>query len=155
MTQIAFTSNLSSHYATDLEELLFFHPRQDNVRAHVMEINERYGAPRIDVANDRVFVVLDSSRRPQTLYVLEVSDGQQSLIGVMVYLRENATLSLLHVAVREDWTGMRSDGRPALLLTMVERLRDIARRIKGIRSLTVFPGTAGEHRLSVQGRNRM
>ena len=153
MTRIVFTSNLSSRYKSHLEELLFFNPGQERVRAKVADINSRYGAPRIEAVNGRLSVVLESSRPPQTLYVLEGEDGQASLIGAMVYLREADTLSLLHVAVREDWTGIRSDGGAPIVLSMADQLRDIARRVKGIRSITVFPGTARENIVPVGGQH--
>ena len=152
MTRIVFTSNLSSRYKRHLEELLFFNPGQERVRAKLIGINSRYGAPRIEALDGRLSVVLESSRPPQTLFVVEGGDGQESLIGAMVYLREDATLSLLHVAVREDWTGIRSDGGAPIVLSMADQLRDIARRVKGIRSITVFPGTARENIVPIRGQ---
>ena len=153
MTRIEFTSNLPLGLATDLEELLFFNPRQYKVRTNVLQINERYGAPRVEVIDDRVFVALDASPQPQTLYMLAISDEQETLVGVMVYLRENDTLSLLHVAVHEDWAGMRPHHGPPVLIRMVDQLRHVGCRIRGIQSITVFPGTVAERRLSVNEGN--
>ena len=154
MTRIVFTSNLPTRYRRHLEELLFFNPGQERVRAKVADINSRYGAPRIDASNGRLSVVLESSRPPQTLFVLEGEDGRESLIGAMVYLREDDTLSLLHMAVRQDWTGIRADGGAPIVLSMADQLRSIARRVNGIRSITMFPGTARENIVPVRGERR-
>ena len=153
MAQIVFSSNLSSRYTSELEKLLFFNPGQESVRAKLIEINARYGAPRIEARNGRLSVALESSPRPQTLYVLASQDEQESLIGAMVYLREADTLSLLHVAVREDWTGIRTDGGAPIVLSMADQLKSIARRIKGLRSITLFPGTARENIVPVRGQH--
>ena len=71
----------------------------------------------------------------------------------MVYLREGDTLSLLHIVVRQDWTGIRSDGGAPIVLSMGDQLKSVARRIKGIRSITVFPGTARDNVVPIRGQH--
>ena len=149
MPTTVFTSVLSPSHKEDLERLLFFNQNQDKVLTEVPLLIQRYGMAHVRVLNDRLHVVLDSSPEPQTLFVLEQSDGPDRLVGVMAYLREGSTLSLVIAAVREDYAGARTDREERLITKMVDVLCDVARRVKGIASVTVFPGTPRERKLSV------
>ncbi len=144
-----FTSILSPSYEQELERLLFLNQNQDKVQSEVPLLIQRYGMAHVRVFQDRLRVVLDSSPEPQTLYVLEPADGPDQLLGVIVYLREGDTLSVVIAAVREDYAGVRIDSEKPLVKKMVDALCDIARRVKGITSVTVFPGTPRERKLSL------
>jgi hypothetical protein len=147
MARILFTSILRTTYKEELERLLFFNQNQHKVGTAIPLLMERYGMARVEVLHDRLRVLLDSSPEPQTLFVLERSNGPDRLVGVMVYLREGDTLSLIMAAVREDYAGLRTEGEEPLARRMVDVLRDVARRVKGITSVTIFPGTPREGKL--------
>lgn len=143
MAEILFTSILNSSYKDELERQLFFNQNQDKIRSDIFLLIQRYGMAHVRAWNDRLRVVLDASPDPQTLFVLEHSDGEDRLVGVMVYLREGDTLSLIIAAVYEDYAGA------PLLRKMIDELCDIARRIKGIKSVTLFPGTHREGKVHI------
>jgi hypothetical protein len=149
MCRIEVTSTLDASYRADLEKLLFFNSNQQKVRSDVLSVIERYGVPRIKEADGRLRVTLGPSTEPQTLYVLDPSAAPRALIGVLVYTREGDTLSLLHTAVREDHTYRAAQGAEPLLVRMVAQLREVARRVKGVSSVTLFPGTPKARRLRV------
>ena len=109
----------------------------------------RYGMARVKVADDRLRVVLDASPEPQTLYVLERSNEMDTLVGVMVHLREGDTLSLVIAAVHEDYAGARTVCEKPLLKKMFAVLCAVGRRVKGILWVNVFPGTPRERKLRV------
>jgi hypothetical protein len=148
MTNLVFTSILGTGHREELERLLFFNQNQDKFRTEVPPLIERYGMARVKAQNDGLRVVLDSSPEPQTLYMVERFNAGERLFGVMVYLREGDTLSLVIAAAHEEYRG------PPLVWKMVDVLCDIARRVKGIRWVTVFPGTQRERRLLVGARFR-
>ena len=88
--------------------------------------------------------------QPQTLYAIENSDQSRPLVGVVVFSREAERLVVLHVAVREDRVKKReASGRP-VLLEMIDAVCGVGRKIKGIASVVMFPGTAKELRLPVK-----
>jgi hypothetical protein len=149
MTTLAFTSVLSPDHRDELERLLFFNQNQDKAREDLPLLIQRYGMAHVKVADDRLRVVLDSSPPPQALYVLEQSDGRDRLVGVTVYLREQDTLSLVVAAVAEDYAGASADREQPLVKKMVDAMCDIARRVNGITSVTVFPATPHEKKLPV------
>ncbi|KKK76365.1 hypothetical protein LCGC14_2864390, partial [marine sediment metagenome] len=146
---ILFTSILRPDYTEELERLLFFNQNQDKVQSDLPLLIQRYGMAHIKVTGDCLRVLLDSSPQPQTLYALARSDGFERLVGVTVYLREGDTLSLVIAAVCEDYAGTRTNGEEPLVRKMVGVLRDVARRVKGINSVTLFPGTLREKQVLV------
>jgi hypothetical protein len=148
MPKTVFTSVLSPSYKEELERQLFFNQNQARAQTDVVLLIQRYGMARVQTSSDRLRVVLDLSPAPQTLYVLEQNKTQERLVGVMVYLREGDTLSLIIAAVHEDYAGV------PLVWKMVDVLCDIARRVKGITSVTLFPGTGREKKFRISSLSR-
>lgn len=136
-----FRSILDQSYKDELERLLFFNQNQDRFRSDVLLLIQRYGMAHVETIDGRIRVVLESAPEPQTLYMLERSNGHDQLVGVMVYLRENDSLSLVIAAAHEDYVSI------PLMWTMIDVLRDIARQVKGVSSVTIYPGTRRERKL--------
>jgi hypothetical protein len=128
---------------------MFFNSNQAKIAPKLLSVIERYGLPSIVATSGRLRIVCGDSICPQTLYVLETSNELPELIGVIVYMRDGDTLAVLLVAVRKDYTQQARMGENPILLEMIEAVRNIGRRIKGIQSVSIFPGTAKELRLPV------
>ena len=149
METLEFTSVLGPSYQGELERLLFFNQNQRKAQENLPLLIGRYGMARVTVADGRLRVVLESSPPPQVLYVLDRSDTGPRLVGVSVYLREADTLSLVIVAVAEDYAGAAADGEQPLVKKIVRAMCDVARRIHGVTSVTLFPATPNEKKLSL------
>ncbi len=143
MAEILFTSILNSSYKDELERQLFFNQNQEKVRSDIVLLIKRYGMAHVRTFDDHLRVILDASPEPQTLFVLQPADDEDQLVGVMVYLREGDTLSLIIAAVYENYAGV------PLLRKMIDELCNIARRVKGIKSVTLFPGTHREGKVLI------
>ncbi len=150
MGEIVFSSVLGSSYHEDLRKLLFFNPNQQRVASHILEAVERYGAPRISEKDDKLRVELDSGVEAQSLFVLDSQEPDARLVGVVVYTREGGTLVVVHVAVDEDYSNRGVNADQMLFIRIIAGLRDVARHIKGVDSLTVFAGSAGAKRIRVR-----
>jgi hypothetical protein len=149
MSSIVFTSTIHSSYKAELERLLFFNQNQQKAREDVPLLVERYGMAHVETCREQLRIRLAASPEPQTLYAMEQTDGAERLVGVMVYLREGDTLSLVIAAVHEDYAGQRSGSQPPLVARMVALLHDVGRRVKGIHSVTLFPGTRRERKVAI------
>jgi hypothetical protein len=149
MPSIVFTSAISSTYKAELERLLFFNQNQQRAHEDVPLLVERYGMAHVETCREQLRVRLAASPEPQTLYAVEQADGTERLVGVMVYLREGDTLSLVIAAVHEDYAGRRLDSQQPLVAKMIALLRDVGRRVKGIHSVTLFPGTRRERKVAI------
>jgi hypothetical protein len=141
MTPITFTSVLEQRHQRELERLLFLNPGQHRVRSAIVEAVEKYGIPRVVVEQGRLRVRLDSGREVQTLYAIGHTALRLRLAGVMVFTRSGEeTILLLHMAVARDFASGGRFGRQMLALRLVERLRKIAARVKGVRAVRLMLG---------------
>jgi hypothetical protein len=138
MCELFFTSNLDRTYRDVLEQMFCYNTNQAKIHDAILYAVERYGTPRVSLLKDRLWVTFESGIEAQSLFVMERSENKAELVGVLVYTRENDTLAVIFMAVREDYAhgGDRDDRM--LLLRMVDEVRSMARRVKGITSITMF-----------------
>lgn len=153
MADLVFTSILGASHRDDLERLLFFNENQARASDGVTFVVERYGTPRIHVEEDRLRVVLDSSVETQSLFVITRIRGEFRPIGVIVYTREDDELIVLFVAVDSDYSGRRIRGHGMLLMRMINQIKTIAMRVRGISRVLVYMGRATPTRINIRRRS--
>jgi hypothetical protein len=138
MRNILFTSRLDCRHQKALEQILFLNGNQQKVSEGALSAVEHYGPPRISPTNGRLWVVFDSGVEAQSLFVTEQDHADNQLIGVVVYTREGDVLSVLFLAIREDYAGGGDKAGEGLFYRILDEVRGIARRVKGITSLRLF-----------------
>lgn len=138
MQSILFTSALDVRYRHALERLLFYNGNQKAASDAILLAIERFGSPRIEAKGNRLWVSLDSGIEAQCLFVLDLSQAGAPLVGVVVYTRDGDTLAILFVAVREDYSIGGARARELLFFRIVDEVRNVGRRIRGISSITMF-----------------
>lgn len=144
---IFFSSVLSSTYYGDLETLMFFNPQQGKVQSGVIESVERYGKPQISHDGDRLRINVGSFSAVQTLFALE---GDGNLLGVVAYVREDLeTIAILHIAVREEFSALGNHADMMLVMRLINKVREVAKRVKGVRSVTITYKDCGVRKISV------
>jgi hypothetical protein len=58
---------------------------------------------------------------------------------VIVFFRETLdNITILHIAVKEEYTMTCSNGKSYITINLIEQLRKLASKLKGIRTLTIF-----------------
>jgi hypothetical protein len=136
----AFSSSLPSACRRDLEALLFFNPRQHHVHGKIIEAVRRFGAPEIVADGDRLRIEARGFEGLQTLYALEDSgSARPKLCGVVMYVREDAeTLFIVHIAVLPSYSMFGKHAGKGLTFRMIEEVRGIARRIKGVKGVKIL-----------------
>jgi hypothetical protein len=138
MCELFFTSTLDRTYRDALERIFHFNRNQEKAYDAILFAVERYGTPYISIVKDRLWVTLESRMEAQSLFVLETTEAKAELVGVVVYTREDNELVVIFMAVREDYAHGGIRGDRMLLLRMVYEVQGIARRVKGITSVTMF-----------------
>lgn len=134
--RIGFSSILGSEYLEDLERLLFFNPLQKKALDGIHHSIREHGVPSIYLDKGRLRVKVEEPPEVQTLYALDDSKGKPMLVGVMVFSRtEPETIDLLHIAIREEYSRFGAKAGTGLVSKFLEQLRQIARRLKGVRSI--------------------
>ena len=116
---------------------MFFHPEQGE---HTVSINasiEAYGFPKILQEEDSLRIGI-AGLDVQTLYAFVPRGSTQELAGVVVYTRSSDdTLALLHMAVKPEFSFASGYRNELVLPRMLVQLRAIAKRIKGIKRLSI------------------
>jgi hypothetical protein len=140
LDQLTFTSVLDRRHRRELERLLFLNPGQHRVRSAILEAVESYGIPRVVDEHRRLRVKLDSGRQVQTLFAMSHTGLRSRLAGVIVFTRLDWTMLLLHMAVTSDYAFRGIHGGQRLALELVERVRTIARQVKGVRGVRLILG---------------
>ncbi len=137
-TDIRFTSILEPAYQEDLEKLLFFNPLQTRAHAGISESIREYGVPNVVTNGERLRIQLDGLPETQSLFALNHRPKKPELVGVMVYARVDIEhIVLLHIAVKEEYSRLGKYGEAMLVPRLLTQLREIGRRIKGVRAINL------------------
>ena len=138
MLPLVFSSSLPSDRRDELESLMFFHPEQGQ---HTSSINASilsYGFPKI-IDEEGALRIGIAGLDVQTLYAFADRGAEKDLAGVIVYTRVHQdTLVLLHMAVRPEFCYSIGYKNELVLIRILAQLRAIARRIRGIKKLSIL-----------------
>jgi hypothetical protein len=134
---LVFSSTLSSDQRNELESLMFFHPEQGQLSSRINASVLTYGFPKIVNEGGNLRIGIDG-HEVQTLYAF-VNRGAKDLVGVLVYTRvHDDTLVLLHMAVRPEFCYSIGYKNELVLVRILSQLRAIAKRIRGIKKLSIL-----------------
>ncbi len=138
MLPLVFSSSLNSDQRDELESLMFFHPEQGQ---HISSINasiSSYGFPKVIEEKGALRIGIEGLE-VQTLYAFVDRGVIKDLAGVLVYTRIHFdTLVLLHMAVRPEFCYSIGYKNELVLVRILTQLRSIAKRIKGIKKLSIL-----------------
>jgi hypothetical protein len=134
---LVFSSTLPAESREELEAMMFFHPEQQNHSSQINASIESYGFPRV-IEEDQQLRIGIEGQDVQTLYAFVKRGSKRDLVGVIVYTRTGVdTLALLHMAVHPDYSHSSGFRNELILPRMLEQLRTIAKRIRGITRLSI------------------
>ena len=145
-----YTSIIKPDYSKELEELLFFNPRQHTAHSAIMESIEMFGEPFICNDGDRLRINTSKLGQVQTLFAF---DGD-ILAGVMLYSRVTTQkLVVIHIAANENYSSQGKYAKEMLVLRISQKLRECARRIKGVETINILYGGNRTRDYSVKKEN--
>jgi len=135
---LIFSSRAAKESRPALEELLFFNPRQHIVRDGIVESLEQFGHPRLEETPAGLAVRV-GNHEAQTLFAYDRERPGADPVGVVVFLRTGLEeISILHVAVHPDYALQGAEAGLGLGVTLVEKVKEIASRIVGIKRIVFF-----------------
>lgn len=138
MLPLVFSSTLSADQRNELESLMFFHPEQGQLSSRINESVLTYGFPKIVNEGGNLRIGIDG-HEVQTLYAFVDRGATKDLAGVLVYTRvHDDTLVLLHMAVRPEFCYSIGYKNELVLIRILSQLRAIAKRIRGIKKLSIL-----------------
>jgi hypothetical protein len=135
---IVFSSRVPKDCRAELEDLLFFNPRQHLVRQGIINSLTQFGHPRVEETADGLSVRV-GDHEAQTLFAFDRDSKSKAPVGVVVFLRTSREeIAIMHVAVDDDYALQGSEAGVGLGVTLVEKVKEIASRIVGIKRIVFF-----------------
>jgi hypothetical protein len=135
---IVFSSRVPTECRSELEDLLFFNPRQHLVREGIIHSLAHFGHPRVEETSNGLSVRV-GDHEAQTLFAFDREKKTKAPVGVVLFLRtSHEEIAIMHVAVDDDYALQGSDAGVGLGVTLVEKVKEIARRIVGVKRIMFF-----------------
>jgi hypothetical protein len=135
---LIFSSRVPSECKPELEDLLFFNPRQHRVREGILNSLAEFGHPRLEESASGLNVRV-GSHEAQTLFAFDRDRQEKAPIGVVVFLRTSREeIAIIHVAVDDEYALQGSSAGVGLGVTLVEKVKEIAARIVGVQRIVFF-----------------
>ncbi|MGO8929601.1 MAG: hypothetical protein ACLQU3_22265 [Limisphaerales bacterium] len=134
---LVFASKVPKQCRPALENLLFFNSRQFRVRDGIIESLRQFGHPRLEETADGVSVRV-GDLDTQTLFAFDRDSNDNAPVGLVTFLRTSTTdMSILHLAVRSDYSLPGWRAGLGLGLVLIEKVKEIASRIVGVRRIVL------------------
>jgi hypothetical protein len=141
MREFYFSSKLSRKYYKALEKLLFFNEKQALFIRDIEKNIEEYGVPRIVADGETLRIKTASINDVQNLFAFDREAEDADLIGLIVYFRPTLKkMIVLHIAVDENYTFDGKFSDQTLTIQLIDKVREIALKIKGIELLSISYG---------------
>jgi ribosomal protein S18 acetylase RimI-like enzyme len=135
---LLFSSKVPKECRSELEDLLFFNPRQHRVREGILHSLEQFGHPRLVETGDSLSIRV-GEQEAQSLFAFDSERRTPAPVGVVVFLRTSPTeIAIMHVAVHPDYALKGRRAGVGLGIALVEKVKEIASRIKGIEKIVFF-----------------
>jgi len=117
---------------------MFFNPRQFRAREGIVNSLEKFGYPRLEETADGLSVRVGDCEA-QTLFVFDQKQRSDNPVGVVVFLRTSpAEVAIMHLAVHPDYSLQGEHAGTGLGVVLVEKVKEIAARIVGIKQVVFF-----------------
>jgi hypothetical protein len=127
--RIVFSASVPVGMRGAVEALFFLNRRQQLLHRAISSTIEQTGIPKIMELDGRVWIDVPS----HAMQCLFACDGAFAPIGVALYERPSTDiLSVCHLAVDPAYAFGGIHGGGGLGLLLIERVKEIARRIKGV-----------------------
>ena len=138
LMNLVFSSKIPKQSRSALEELLFFNSRQYRVREGILDSLNQFGHPRIEETPEGLTVRV-GNHDAQTLFVRDCDRRDEELVGVVLFLRTSPDeVTIMHVAVHPDYTLQGTRRSLGLGVALVEKVKEIASRIVGVKKIAFF-----------------
>lgn len=132
---LEFLSAVPSQMREEVESLFFFNPGQALRLGGIRASIGRSGPPEILQRDGKLWIGVPSGAM-QCLFACDRHGEPMRLAGVVLYLRVLPdSLAISHLAVQPEYAFGGDLGGGGLGLLLIEKVREVARRINGVRKI--------------------
>ena len=134
--KVSFYSTINPEQRGVLERVIFFNNNQTEYYFDIEHLIKSYGQPRIVEENDRVYLNFEKIDCQNIFIIID-----HNLVGLAIYYRDSLdNIDLVHIAVDEKYSSTGKYADKLLVLQMINKLKKIALKLKGIKTITVKYG---------------
>lgn len=145
-------AELPVDWKAEVEELLFFNPRQAALEREILATIRAFGVPRVVAKNDRLSIEVGNGLALGTLFAQVASDDGVELAGVLLFLRKGAGLLCLHLSVSESYLFRGPHSAMCVAAHLLDGVREIGTRIAGVDHIEVYYKRMGWQKLPLTAR---
>ena len=140
MGTILITSRLGEDFREDLEQVMFFNPKQDYAENAIRNCVQHYGIPEIITENGFLRIWFESFSIAQTLFLVDRTESEDILAGMIVYIRDRDDMSVLHVAIAENYLLKGPITTARLVWDLLRHVIESASHISGVKNVKLVYG---------------
>jgi hypothetical protein len=108
------------------------------VRDGIVSALHHFGHPRIEETADGISIRV-ADVEAQTLFAFDRSRLSNDPVGVVVFIRTSPVeVAIMHIAVHPDYTLQGRRAGLGLALVLIDKVREIAVRIVGVKQIIFF-----------------
>ena len=134
--KVYFSSTINPDQRETLERIFFFNKNHTEYYFDIKHLIESYGQPRIVEEKDRLYLNFEKIDCQNIFTIMD-----HNLVGLAIYYRDSLdNIDLVHIAVDEKYSSTGKYADKLLVLQMINELKKIALKIKGIKTITVKYG---------------
>jgi hypothetical protein len=135
-----FRSHIRGSYREELERLFFFNWQQSRYAPRITESVQEYAKPRIfEHPNGNVSLEFTKRDIGQTLHVFDSKSPKASLVGVLMFARDNAEqITIVHLAVHETCGRIFKEEGINVAGEIIKKALDSFRNLKGIQRVRIY-----------------
>tara|TARA_B100002003_G_C13980885_1_gene474362 strand:- start:306 stop:797 length:492 start_codon:yes stop_codon:yes gene_type:complete len=131
--KVLFSCTINSALKEDLERIFFFNKNYTEYYFDIKHLIESYGQPRIVEENEKLFLNFENIGCQNLFAKID-----ENLVGLAIFFRDSMeNIDLVHIAVDEKYSSKGFQADKLLLLQIINELKKIALKIKGIKTITV------------------
>jgi hypothetical protein len=132
-------ATLDADWKEQVEDLLYFNPKQAALKDRILESIQLYGVPRIEATGGNVRITLDGRVEPGSLFALVKHDEAESVLaGLILYLRRETGLICLYMSVSGDYTARGPHACHGVALRLLDAVQHVGLRIRGVDHIEVY-----------------
>lgn len=132
-------ASLEEVWKEAVEDLLYFNPRQADLKNRILESIQLYGAPRVEAVGGRTRITLDGRVEPGAFFALVGRTPDEIVLaGLVLYLRRAAGLICLYLSVSEEYTAHGLYACRGVAFRLLNAVQQVGMRIHGVDHIEIY-----------------
>ena len=137
--QVFFRSVIEPHYYSELERMFYFNMNQSRYAERITKSVKDYDKPCIIRDIDGIRMAFRNPDMGQTLHIFDTDREDASLIGVLMFVRDNQDqITVVHLVLHEKCSAMFAMEGINIATVVFREFKNLVRKMNGIRRIRLY-----------------